>query len=282
MKNLFILLLLPLFFSFSEKPADLCVMTFNIRYDNPEDSLNRWSYRKDAAAEVIRANHVDLLGTQEVLINQLNDLKKRLPEYQAIGVGREDGKEKGEYCAIFYRRERFEAVDSGWFWLSETPDIPGSKGWDGACERIATWAVLKDKTTGRSIFFINTHLDHVGTIARREGVALLLSRAETLSKGLPVIVTGDFNATPDSEVFQHMTTGGRFSDSRTVAQHVAGLLGTFNNFGRITEEERPLIDYVFLTDDFVVQAYEALPEKRNDVYVSDHVPVAVKIMLKQK
>ena len=107
---------------------------------------------------MVRARGVDLLGMQEVLAHQLNDLKERLPEYRAIGAGREDGKEKGEYSAIMYRADRFEAIDSGWFWLSETPEVAGSKGWDGACERMATWAILKEKKTGREFFFINTHL----------------------------------------------------------------------------------------------------------------------------
>lgn len=280
MKKILVLFGLSLFFCCLGEPVDLRVMTFNIRYDNPSDSLNGWAYRKDVVADVIRASGIDLLGTQEVLVHQLNDLKERLPEYQVVGVGREDGKEKGEYSAVFYRKDRFEALDSGWFWLSETPQVAGSKGWDGACERIATWVILKEKTTGRALFFINTHLDHVGTVARRESVALILGRVEALSKGLPVIVSGDFNATPDSEVFHGMTASGGLHHARALSEHVSGLSGTFHDFGRIAPEDRPLIDYIFLTDDFTVQTYEALPEKRDNVYVSDHVPVVVNIKLK--
>ena len=278
MRKIFGLLLLPLLLSFSEKPAELCVMTFNIRYDHAGDGENAWPHRKDVAAEVVRARGVDLLGMQEVLAHQLNDLKERLPEYRAIGAGREDGKEKGEYSAIMYRADRFEAIDSGWFWLSETPEVAGSKGWDGACERMATWAILKEKKTGRELFFINTHLDHVGKVARSEGVALLLRRTETLRRGLPVILTGDFNATPDTDVFTHVTRTLR--DSRSIAQNVTGLRGTFHNFGKIAETERPLIDYVFLTEDFTVQTYETLPEKKDGIYLSDHAPVVAKLAWK--
>ena len=132
------------------------VMSFNIRYDNPEDSLDNWKFRKDRAAKAIRFYNVDILGTQEVLHNQLEDFKQRLPEYDVIGVGREDGKEKGEYSALWYKKDRFTLIDSGYFWLSETPEVAGSKGWDGACERIASWAKLKDKVTGKEVFALNT------------------------------------------------------------------------------------------------------------------------------
>ena len=152
------------------------VMTFNVRYDNPDDSLNNWNYRKDRVANAIRFYDADIVGTQEVLHNQMEDLRQRLPGYESIGVGREDGKEAGEYSALWYRADRFTAKESGWFWLSETPEVAGSKGWDGACERIATWAKLQDKLTGKELFVMNTHLDHVGVAARREGVKLVSSK----------------------------------------------------------------------------------------------------------
>lgn len=279
-KFLYVLLFPLLIVSCQNKPADLNVMTFNIRYDNPEDSLNNWQYRKDVASEVIKMNNIDLLGTQEVLVNQLNDLKERLPEYQAIGVGREDGKEKGEYSAIFYKKSRFEEIESGWFWLSETPEVAGSKGWDGACERIATWAILKEKESKRKVFFINTHLDHVGKVARQEGVTLLLNKAKEYGKGLPIIITGDFNARPDSEVYRHVTESGELMDSRLIATEVSGASGTFHAFGRVPVEKQDFIDYIFLTKDFEVRTYEVLPEKLNDIFVSDHTPVITKLTLK--
>ncbi len=279
MKKLIYLLLLACMISCS-KPIDLNVMTFNVRYDNPEDSLNNWQYRKDVAAQVIKIHDVDLLGTQEVLVNQLNDLKARLPEYNAIGVGREDGVEKGEYSAIFYKKDRFNELESGYFWLSETPEVAGSKGWDGACERIATWALLQEKDSKKEVFFINTHLDHVGKVARQEGVTLLLNRAKEYAKGKPVIITGDFNSRPDSNVFRHVTESGEFFDSRLIASQTSGSAGTFNAFGRIPEEKRDYIDYIFVTNQFEVSSYEVLPEKLDNILVSDHMPVITKLTLK--
>jgi len=252
-------------------------MSFNIRMDNPSDSLNSWPHRKDVAAEIVRLHNIDLLGTQEVLAHQLKDLKQRLPEYTSIGVGREDGKEAGEYSAIFYKTERFEALQSGTFWLSETPEIAGSKGWDGACERVASWAVLKENTTGKKLFFINTHLDHVGKTARQEGVTLLMERAKEYGKGMPILITGDFNANPESSVIAHVLESGEFNDSYELATDKSGLTGTFHNYGRIPVERRNRIDYIFVTDPIQVIYYEALPEQLNGIYISDHAPITAKV-----
>lgn len=261
------------------KPLELNVMTFNVRYDNPEDSLDNWQYRKDVAAAVIRDNDIDLLGTQEVLANQMNDLRDRLSGYTSVGVGREDGKEKGEFSAIFYKKDRFNEVESGTFWLSETPEDAGSKGWDGACERIATWAVLQDKATKRKIFFINTHLDHVGKQARDEGVKLLLNRSRELSKGLPAFITGDFNSRPDSDVYKHVTGNGEFKDSKLIAGEITDATGTFHAFGRVPEDRRGTIDYIFVSGLVDVISYKVLPEKSGDVYLSDHTPVMAKVRI---
>jgi endonuclease/exonuclease/phosphatase family metal-dependent hydrolase len=267
-------------FSCTNEPLSLRVMTFNIRYDNPGDSLNNWQYRKDVAAGIIKEYDVDLLGTQEVLANQLRDLKERLPQYAAIGVGRVDGKEAGEYSAIFYKQDKFEVEKSGTFWLSETPEVAGSKGWDGACERIATWAILKEKTGNKRLFFINTHLDHVGKTARYEGAKLLLERAKTESGGLPVIITGDFNASPESEVIQQVLAGGTFFDTRLLAPSVPEINGTFHGFGEVPVERRKIIDYIFVINDVSVNSYSVVPEKRDGVFLSDHNPVYVELRIK--
>lgn len=279
MRKIFYVLLAFVMLSCGNRPVELNVMTFNIRYDNPEDSLDNWQYRKDAAADIVKMREIDLLGTQEVLVNQLNDLKERLPEYNAVGVGREDGEEAGEYSAIFYKNTRFAEVNSGTFWLSETPEVRGSKGWDGACERVATWAILKEKATNRNILFMNTHLDHVGKEARQEGVTLLLNKAKELGEGMPVIITGDFNARPNSEVIAHITASGEYRDSRTVAKEAIGEYGTFHAFGRIPEERRGVIDYIFVTNPIEVSTYEILPDKLNGVYLSDHTPVTARILI---
>lgn len=283
MKNLIYILLASLLISCGSKPLELNVMSYNIRYDNPEDSLNNWQYRKDVAAKIIKTKDIDIVGTQEVLHNQLVDLQERLPEYTSIGVGRQDGIEKGEYSALFYKKDRFTEVSSGYFWLSETPEVAGSKGWDGACERIATWAILKDKQTGKEVFAINTHLDHVGKIARQEGVTLLLTKAAELSKGLPIIMTGDFNATPDSEVIKHVTDitlKEHLTNAKTIAKEFLGTEWTFHDFGKIPVENRDYIDYIFVSSNIETDKFEVLPEKLDEVFLSDHVPVVAKIKIK--
>ena len=198
MKRLFHLFAATVAFTACGSAPTLNVMTFNMRYDNPEDGENNWRFRRERAAEVIVSHDIDVFGTQELLVNQLNDLKELLPGYAAVGVGREDGAEAGEFSAVFFKRDRFTPLESGTFWLSETPEVAGSRGWDGACERVATWVVLRDKS-GREFLFINTHLDHVGQVARDEGVSLLMKRIGSLRGERPVILTGDFNSEPCAE-----------------------------------------------------------------------------------
>ncbi len=255
---------------------ELNVMSFNMRYDNPEDGENNWQYRRERVARVIAANDVDLFGAQELLVGQLNDLKGLLPGYAEVGVGREDGAEAGEFNPVFYRTDRFELLDWGTFWLSETPEVAGSKGWDGACERLATWTVLRDRD-GRELFFINTHLDHMGEVARREGVSLLLGRIDSLSGGRPVVLTGDFNATPDSEVIAHVLADSRMRHTRDVANVREGASWSFADYGSIPEADRQLIDYVFVNDGLDVPMYRVLPDTLDGGYLSDHAPVLVKL-----
>lgn len=287
MKNtIYVLLALiasTLFYACGEKEIKVNVMSFNIRMDNPEDSLNNWKYRKDVAAQIIKDQNIDIVGTQEVLHNQLQDLLERLPDYNYVGVGREDGKQKGEYAALFYKKERFKEEDSGTFWLSETPDVAGSKGWDGACERVASWAVLKDKETSKKIFAINTHLDHVGETARQKGVTLLIDRAKELSNGLPVIITGDFNAERESGVIKHAldpNNSMQLFDSYAIASTTDNAKWTFHDFGKLPEEERPYIDYIFVNKSVIVDEYKVMDEKLNDIYLSDHCPIVAKLTIK--
>lgn len=261
-------------------PGPVNVMSFNIRYDNPEDSLDNWRYRKDRVANAIHFYDVDILGTQEVLHNQLEDLKLRLPEYGVVGVGREDGKEKGEYSALWYKKDRFNVLDSGYFWLSETPEVAGSKGWDGACERIASWVKLQDKVSDKEYFALNTHLDHVGGMARREGISLMLDRVNELSDGLPVIVTGDFNSEPESDVIKRVTDSANpehLTDARQASSIVYGPSWSFHDFGKIPYNKRPLIDYVFVRNGLKVLRYGILAETENNGFLSDHTPVLVTV-----
>ena len=271
MKRL-IYLLAAVAFTACGSATSLSVMTFNMLYDNPEDGQNNWRFRRERVAGVIKAQEVDVLGTQELLSNQFNDLSGLLTGYQGVGVGRLDGAESGEYCAVFFRKDRFTLLDSGTFWLSETPEVVGSLGWDGACERIATWVVLRDRD-GRELFFIDTHLDHVGQVARDEGVSLLMKRIETLSGGRPVILTGDFNSEPGSSVVAHVQKDGVLHDAKAIAAQRAGTDWSFSDFGQIPEAERPLLDYIFVSGDIEAVRYEVLPDTFDGGYVSDHAPV---------
>ena len=275
MKKLFFLLALTAAVS-CNAPQELTVMTLNMRYDNPEDGANNWRFRRERIAELIRSEAVDLLGPQEVLANQFDDLQALLPGYRAVGVGREDGARAGEFNAVFFRSDRFELLDSGVFWLSENPETPGSKGWDGACERLATWTVLRDKSGGE-LLFINTHLDHIGEQARREGVALLLRRIETLRAGRPVILTGDFNAEPSSPVVARVVADSALRSAWDTAPIRSGSAWSFSDFGQLPEEERPLIDYVFYGGGLEDVSCSILPDTLGGGYLSDHAPVEARL-----
>ena len=266
------------------KPANepIEVMTFNVRYDNPDDAPNNWAQRKEAAAKMINYYAPDVFGAQEVLHHQLTDLKKLLPNYEALGVGRLDGKEAGEYAPVFYNKHRFEMVKYGNFALSEHPTHFGEKGWDAACERMATWVILKDIQTSKTFFFINTHLDHVGLVAQRMGAKLIQKKAVELGKGLPIIVTGDFNVTAESDAFLAMTEDGLLKDSRAIAPICYGPNWSFHAFGTVSLEERPLIDHIFVSKEFKIFSSRVIDDraKNGAGYLSDHNPVMVKLLIR--
>jgi len=280
---LFILLLLLFHLACRPDPAselELKVMTYNVRFDNPADGQHNWQYRREAAAALIRSQSVDLVGTQEVLKNQLDDFWQRLPEYSYLGVGREDGRTAGEFSAILYRKDRFQAIKSGNFWLSQTPEIAGSRGWDAACERIVTWGLFEEKASGFRLAFFNTHLDHVGVVARKESARLLLDRVQNLAPDLPIILSGDFNAPPDSEPISLILASGFLADTRSRAASVSGPAWSFHGFGRVPEERRQLIDFIFVSRQFEVLEYRNIFDRVGETYYSDHNPILVRLKLR--
>lgn len=261
----------------TRQTAGLKVMSFNIRYDNPQDSLNNWAFRKNNAGTMLNYYAPDIIGMQEVLHNQLTDLKNCLPDYTALGVGREDGQEKGEYSALFFKTERFDLLQSGNFSLSETPDKIGVKGWDAACERIATWGILRDKQNGKEFLALNTHLDHMGHRARREGARLILNKIKEISQGRPFLFTGDFNATPESEVIKILLTEGKVRDARQAAPIFYGPSWTFHDFGRLPLSEKEWIDYIFVSPEFSVEQFRNISDIPDEGFLSDHNPVYAEI-----
>lgn len=257
-----------------ESEPQLKVMTFNVRYDNAGDSLNSWGTRRDTIAKFINATHPDIFGLQEVLVHQLHDLTETLPGYAHVGVGRDDGKEAGEFAPVFWDKERFKLLDDGVFWLSQHPDSAGFIGWDGACTRIATWAKLHDNETGNEICFVNTHLDHVGIEAQNNGVALIMQRLDTIAGETPAILTGDFNVNTESEAYKRATSmPGVLVDSYAVADEKAGVAYTYHDFDRIPEGKRQKIDYIFVSPAFDVQRTEIPDESTSGTLMSDHNPV---------
>ena len=248
------------------------VATFNMRYDNPDDSLNNWQYRKERIAQFIKDQKVEIVGTQELLQNQVDDLKALLPEYDMVGVARDNGKDEGEYAAIFYLRDLFDALDSNNFWLCENPDSVGMKGWDAACTRIATWAKLQDKATGKIFMAVNTPFDHVGEVARRESALLIISKIKEIVGDRPAFLTGDFNVDSTSNAYETITTNEFvLNDSRKVAKAVEGADYTWHDFGKLPAEERGIIDFIFTTPSIeVLKVY--IPQENIDALLSDHNP----------
>ena len=254
-------------------------MTFNIRLDAPSDSANNWKYRKENVYQMITYYHPDLLGMQEVCHNQMEDLKQGLPQYTALGVGRDDGKEAGEYCPIFFNPNRFTLLKSGNFALSEHPDSIGIKGWDASYNRITTWAILKEKRNGKELVFFNTHLDNDGKIARKEIARLIVQKIKEIAPHIPAILTGDFNCTPDETPLQVLEKNGMKNSLKT-ANVTYGPSWSFHDFGRLTKEECTLLDYIFTTDNIEVNRYRVIQDKPNNGFLSDHYPILVKLAFK--
>lgn len=258
---------------------EISAMSYNIRYDNPADSVNGWALRKDYLISQLRYHRPHILGTQEGLLHQLEDIQKALPEYNYVGVAREDGKEKGEYTAIFFDQNHFELLGNDTFWLSENPAIP-SRGWDAALPRICTYALLNMKSTGRHILVFNTHFDHIGEQARVESVQLILRKISEINKeNYPVLLLGDLNLEPSHRAILSLSSD--MSDSFELAGDKAhGPEGTFNGFD-ISSPPSRRIDYIFSSrGDFRLLRYAALSDSDEARFPSDHFPVYVEYELK--
>jgi endonuclease/exonuclease/phosphatase family metal-dependent hydrolase len=251
-------------------------MTYNIRLDIAVDGENAWSHRKGFFTSQLQFYEPDIFGIQEATPNQVIDISNALPQYNHIGIGRE-GIGKGEASNIFYKKERFSVSNESTFWLSETPNEI-SKGWDAACNRVCTFALFKDLKSKKSFWVFNTHLDHIGEVARSKSIELIISKIEIVNdQKLPVIFMGDFNSEPNEN--RIIALKKIMNDSRELSvEKPFGPLGTFNNF-QYNEPATKQIDYIFLTKNspIIVNKYGVLTDSKNLRFPSDHFPVCIEI-----
>lgn len=255
------------------------VMSFNIRYGTANDGDDAWDHRRDAVFEVIDAFRVEVLGIQEALHFQLEELAEALPRYQRVGVGRDDGVEAGEYAAILIDASRFEVLDQGTFWFSDTPAVPGSTGWGNDIPRICTWARLRDGTSGGTFYVYNVHWDHQSQPSRERAAALLLERiAQRAASEDPVLVTGDFNAGESNAALAALLRSSSVPlvDTFRVAHPAASDVGTFNGFEGTTSGEK--IDAVLASSHWAVIAADIVRSTRQGRYPSDHFPVVATLL----
>ncbi len=266
------------------RPAtEIRAMTYNIRLDLASDGPNAWPHRKEMLAAVVRHEEPAVLGMQEVLLRQKRDLEAALPEYAFVGVGRDDGAEAGEFSPVGFRRDRFDLLDSGTFWLSPTPTVPG-KAWDAGYPRVATWALLRDRTDGRELRVLNTHFDNSGTMARQHSAEMIAgwSRKYTAA-GEDVIVMGDLNATPDSPPVTMLSdpaqSGLRAAKAISMAPPY-GPPGTFTGFAIDSDAPEP-IDHILVSPGLVVRRYAVVTQQWGGRLPSDHYPVVVDLERKR-
>ncbi len=276
MKKLIIILSFCLFTLTVFSQADIKICTFNIRNSASDDGINNWNTRKTIISAFLKKEENDIICFQEVLTNQLEFLTRDLKNYMYYGVGRNDGKTKGEYAPIFYNKNRFTLLTSKTIWLSPTPSVAGSVGWDASTQRIATFAYLYDRTDNINILVVNTHLDHIGTTARSEGVKLILKTIKQYNISGKTILTGDFNSSPSEEAYQ-IAAGKwkniqRLYDARENATKKAmGAKQSFTGYG--TQQGEYIIDHIFYDNNFKAVKYTINEVKDGDVYISDHYPV---------
>ena len=288
MKKLFYLLLLFLFPCFAMTQSTTNLMSFNIRFANPDDGFNYWPNRKDLVASMIRYHDVDIVGLQEALRSQLDDLSELLPGYKWVGLCRTDGTTTpdpdNEFSAILYRADRYEMLDGATFWLSEEPEKVGSKSWDSSLPRVVTWTQFKEKTTGNTFYHFNTHFDHRGVEARANSAKLIKKKIAEIAKDAPVVLTGDFNCLPTDEPYLILTNKEdkiRLDDALFVSQMPHhGPLGTWTNSFQFPGVPGRRIDFIFVNKQIAVLKHGILSDSWSGRLPSDHLPVLTKIMFK--
>jgi len=278
MKQLTLIALLFFTLSYGQ---NINLMTYNIRYDNPNDGENAWPNRKEVLLSQILFYQPDVMGTQEGLVHQIKYLDENLKTYKYVGVARADVKEKGkgEYSAVFYNVNKFKDLKSGTFWLSDTPNKP-SRGWDASLNRICTYILLQDKSSGKKFWVFNTHFDHKGVVARQRSAELIIKKIREINKeNVPVFLMGDFNLTPDQSPIKHIAKN--LNDSKLVSQQLPfGPDETFNGF-KVCDGRDRRIDYIFVSQkNITIQKYGVLASVKKIKYPSDHFPVFISAEIK--
>lgn len=258
------------------------VLSFNIRYGTAPDGDNAWPNREELVYDAIRRQDSDFVGLQEALRFQVDGIHEAVPGYGEVGVGREDGKEAGEYSAILYQSDRWRPVDSGTFWLSDTPDVPGSATWGNRITRIVTFAYFVEETSDRGVWVFNTHFDHESQPSRVKSARLLASRIASRDPEAPVIVTGDFNAGEDNPAILYLQNAAgespvELADTFRAVHPEADAVGTFGEF--VGRRDGPKIDYVFTGPDVRVLDAGIVRDHRDGRYPSDHFPVYADLLL---
>ena len=290
-KRLFTLAMLVFMVLLATAQNNLYVGSYNIRYANEGDekSGNGWNIRCEKLCNVINYEQWDIFGAQEVLHKQLKDIKSYLKDYDHIGNGRNDGKTKGEYAPIFFKKSRIKCLKNGQFWLSETPEVVGSVGWDASMERICTWGYFEDKTTKWRFWFFNLHMDHRGTVARVESSKLIQAKIKEMCGDEPYILTGDFNTNQNEAAYTELVSSGKFKDTYTEAKVRMAETGTYNSFSTDCFTENR-IDHIFVSPRFKVHKHGVLTynhwqrtEDNENQYearvISDHYPIAATVEL---
>ena len=258
----------------AQKNSPINIMSYNIRLNVASDGVNAWPNRKDNVKALVKFYDTDILCVQEALPEQFDAILENT-EFDVVGAGRDDGKRKGEFAAIYFNKNRFTKKDGGIFWLSTTPNVP-SKGWDAALNRVCSWVRLYDKNNKKEFLVFNTHYDHVGVQARIESAKLIKQKIQEIAPKLPVVFTGDLNVTPETEAIA--TIKSFLMDSKEVSlEKPYGPNGTFNAFN-FNSALKDRIDYVFVNEGFKVQKYGVLSDSKDQRYYSDHLPVFVKLL----
>jgi endonuclease/exonuclease/phosphatase family metal-dependent hydrolase len=257
------------------------VLTYNIRFANAGDAPNTWEARKQSVFSIVQSAKPDVFGLQEALNEQVTDFEKAFPGFNRIGVGRDDGKVSGEYSPLFFNSQKYTLLGSSTFWLSQTPLVAGSRGWDAACNRVVTWIQLKDNKSGIVFFIFCTHFDHMGEIARRNSSKLVLKAIDSISGDKQAVLLGDFNATPESEPYRIITernNNNHLIDARTICGDPTGPIYTYTGF-KVNGQPGERIDYIFLKGIARVNSFNVNPANNGEYYPSDHLPVNATVSL---